>query len=110
MGGNRFKIATGGDDCGVYVSEFELAENSVTFLKTSNSHSAHIAQITGIKFTSPNVIYTVGIDQRICRLHVHDEIEVVERKYTSVADVKGFAFYDDFIFIHGAGLEVIRKF
>lgn len=108
---NRFKIATGGDDCGIYVTEFQTEGNSVKFLKTASSYSVHTAQITGIKFSSPNEIFTSSIDQTISKLRVvDDDIQVVDRKFTCVADVKGFAFYGDFIFIHGAGLEAMKVF
>lgn len=111
MSKKHFKIATGGDDCGVYVTEFIIAENSVEILKTTSTYEAHIAQITGIKFSSPNEIFTVSIDQVICKLHVDDKnIKVVDRKFTCVADVKGFIFHNDLIFIYGAGLEMIKTF
>lgn len=109
---HHFKIATGGDDCGIYVTEFELDEKSVKFMKTASTYSAHIAQITGIKFSSANEIFSVGIDQTICKLRVDDDddIKVVDKKFTCVADVKGFSFHKDLIFIHGAGLEMIKMF
>lgn len=106
---NRFTIATGGDDSGIYVTEFEFNEEIIEFSKTLSTYSAHISQIAGIKFKSENEILSVGIDQRICRLSIEDDIKVINMKFTCVADVKGFIFYNDLIFIYGAGLEMIKN-
>lgn len=115
----HYRIATAGDDCGVYVSDIEIVvkeeggEVAVKFQKTLYSHSAHTSQVTGIKFLSRDELITVSIDQTLCKLRLKaDEIEIADRKFTCVADVKGFSFYDndEYIFVHGAGLEVMKRF
>lgn len=114
--GNRYKIATAGDDCGVYITEFEhvVNENVIKYYETLHSYAGHIAQVTGTKFLSLNQLITVSIDQTICKWQLieNEELKVIDRKFTCVADVKGFSFYDNdnYIFIYGAGLEVVRKF
>lgn len=113
---NRYKLATAGDDCGIFITEFEIVANAIKFnKKTIHSYAAHIAQVNGVKFLSSNELITVSIDQTLCKLQLiddDDKIEVVDRRFTCVADVKGFTFYDNnkSIFIYGAGLEMMKSF
>lgn len=112
---NCYTIATAGDDCGIFITDFEIVASAIKFnKKTIHSYAAHIAQVNGIKFLSRNILITTSIDQTLCKLQLidDDKIEVVERRFTCVADVKGFAFYDSnkYIFIYGAGLEMIKSF
>ncbi|KAG5674389.1 hypothetical protein PVAND_004363 [Polypedilum vanderplanki] len=110
--GNSYKIATAGDDCGICVTAFEIINDCLKFYKTIRSYDVHIAQVTGVKFLSHNQILSVGIDQMVCKLKIdNDKIEIIDEKFTCISDVKGFAlFRENFILIHGAGLEKLDYF
>jgi WD40 repeat protein len=107
-----YRIATAGDDSGIYVTEFELLDECIKFYKTINSYRVHTAQVTGIKFLSHDEILSAGIDQMVCKLKIrNDKFDIVDKKFTCISDVKGFAVLDKrFIFVHGAGLEKLDYF
>lgn len=113
---HRYKIATSGDDSGIYVSEFEIiiidsAMRSIKYFYTISTYSVHVSQVTGIKFLSHNELLTASIDQTVCKLKIeNDNFKILSQKFTCISDVKGFSILDKKIFIHGAGIEALKYF
>lgn len=107
-----FVIGTSGDDAAIFITEFKFEGEKMTFQETISSDAIHIAQVTGLKFMSRNILYTTSIDQTICKLEViNKSIRVVDKKFTCISDVKGFVFLNDAHFaVFGAGLEVLLNF
>lgn len=108
----NFLLATSGDDAGIFVTRFSLESDNVLFYETISSYEFHIAQVTGIKFTSPHILYTTSIDQTICKLELDDtSMKLLDKKFSCVSDVKGFCFFNDKHFaVYGAGLELLPTF
>ncbi|CAG9798954.1 unnamed protein product [Chironomus riparius] len=110
---DHYKIATSGDDTGLYVTEFETVDNSlIKCYKTIYSYGIHIAQVTGIKFITSDKLLTVSVDQTLCKVEIKsDKFTIIDKKFTCISDVKGFSFFNEnLIFVHGAGLEAIKYF
>lgn len=107
---NEYKIATGGDDNEIFITTFKIINGVVELGETISSNSIHIAQITGLKFTAANELYTVSIDQTLCKLKIiNSTIELVERQFTCVSDVKGMLQLKNGKFmIYGAGVEIVQ--
>lgn len=106
-----FSIGTSGDDMGVFITEFIIDGAKIEFLKSISSNNVHTAQITGLKFTGKNSLVTTSIDQTVCNLQICDSaIKIVEKKFTCVADVKGFVVLREKIAIYGAGFEILGTF
>lgn len=106
-----FVLATSGDDTGIFITTFHFLNDEVRFLKTISSYDVHIAQVTGLKFTSENELCTTSIDQTICKLQIKDStIRVVSRFFTCISDVKGFLLLNNSqtVAIYGAGLEILQ--
>ena len=107
-----FLLGTSGDDAGVFITKVSIDNEEVNFRETFFTNETHIAQVTGLKFASQNVLYTTSIDQTICKLEIqHKTIKIVDKKFTCISDVKGFAFLkQSHVVVFGAGLEVLEKF
>lgn len=107
-----FLLGTSGDDAGLFITSFHVAGSKISFGETLQNYDAHIAQVTGLKFLSPRTFCTTSVDQTVCRLEItQSSITVLDRKFTCISDVKGFAFLDDKKFlVFGAGLEVLDNF
>lgn len=107
-----FLLGTSGDDAGVFITKVLIDNEKVNFRETFFTNEPHIAQVTGLKFISQNVLYTTSIDQTICKLEIqHKAIKIVDKKFTCISDVKGFAFVkQSHVAVFGAGLEVLTNF
>jgi WD40 repeat protein len=110
---SKYKIATSGDDSGLFVTEFEIIDDeTIKIYDTIKSYAVHVSQVTDIKFLSPDELLTTSIDQTVCKLKLlNNKIEVCERKYTCISDVKGFAILENkLIFVYGSGIEALNYF
>lgn len=107
-----FLIASGGDDNALFVTQFSIIENSsIHFQPTISNCEIHIAQVTGLKFITECEFFTSSIDQSLCHLKLNNStssLELVEKRLTCVADVKGFLHLEnDRLAVYGAGLEIL---
>lgn len=106
---DKHTIATAGDDNEIFITTFTIDNDMIRFDETISNNSIHIAQITGIKFTSETELHSTSIDQTLCKLKIKSSrIEPVERQFTCVADVKGLLqLHDGRFVIYSAGMEII---
>ena len=110
---DHYKIATSGDDSGLYVTEFEIVDDAlIKCYKTIKTYGIHIAQVTGIEFIAHNELLTVSVDQTVCNVKIKsDNFAIANKRFTCISDVKGFSLFDKkFIFVYGAGLEALPYF
>lgn len=106
-----FLVGTSGDDATIFISELTIDKEKVNVLETILTNEIHIAQVTGLKFTSRFFLFTTSIDQTICKLEIKDKsIKIVDKMFTCISDVKGFVFLKQSHFaVFGAGLEILKR-
>lgn len=120
---NEYLLATGGDDnlfniiCFKVQFQSTKKELHISLLSKWNSSTAHAAQITGIIFREKNIIFSVGVDQRV-NMYCYDytnsilSVTFLKKISTFVTDVKGLTSWynskgESVVCVYGRGFEIL---
>lgn len=110
---NKVILATGGDDNALIVSEIVHNDDSLLFSVLSMDESAASSTITTLNKVDANHILVAAVDQSVKLWQIRPSLEVIESKYTTVADtgcssITEFQSGEKLAILGGAGLSVWR--
>ncbi|XP_022096573.1 WD repeat-containing protein 6-like isoform X2 [Acanthaster planci] len=126
LDGNRFLLASGGDDNSIQLSLLSVSAESDRNIRVSVEHThsitcAHAAQVTGLCFTDVCTLVSSSIDQRLSVWSISispDKTSILKVKqfgssFTLIADCAGMAHWTlrhagHVIMVCGQGVQVLH--
>lgn len=99
-------IASVGDDNALVVTRLYISADTARVVSTARADSACASLITGVKFTSPDTLVIVSVDQKLASWRISGGLERAESVAIDIAAVAGLDVVCGTAVVVGQGIEV----